>query len=92
MLARTVCVALLALAALTQYRLWLDDGNVFETLALGAAYEGQLDENALARQRNEREQQRIWLLRQGPGGYESMARYELGLVGSDETFYQFVPE
>ena len=92
MLARAVCVALVAQLALLHYRLWLDDGNAFEAAALRETHRLQLAENDLARERNARQRQRIWLLRQGPEGYESLARYELGLIGADETFYRIVRE
>ncbi len=89
---RVFAAVLLAMLATLQYRLWLDEGSLLDTAALAATYERQRVDNERARMRNERQQHRIWLLRQGPEGYETLARYQLGLVGAGEHYYRIVPE
>ena len=84
-------IALLAgLLLLLQYRLWLGDGSILEVLhlqnekATAAAEHAQLDE------RNAALDAEVKDLKAGLGAIEERARSELGMIGKDETFYQFV--
>lgn len=82
-------ILVLALVGL-QYKLWLGDGNVKEWRALE-------QKNAQQEQLNEKLQARnlalsadIQELKSGDQALEEKARVDLGMVKSDETFYQLV--
>lgn len=75
-----------------QWRLWVGDGGVAEIRqyqseirVLSQQLEEQQDINNALRAE-------VQDLEQGLGEIEERARSELGMIGDDETFYQFVGE
>jgi cell division protein FtsB len=85
-------VFLLLLVALVglQHKLWLGDGNLIQWMALEkklAAHELQNNKAAL---RNRALEADIEELKKGDQALEEEARYELGMVKSNEVFYQFI--
>jgi cell division protein FtsB len=76
------------LAIHLQYRLWYGDGGIREI----HAYQQRLDE--LKEQveekkaRNEALYAEVLDLRKGQSAIEERARYELGMIREDETFFQ----
>ena len=81
----------LALAAL-QYRLWVGDGSLAEVWQLKGQIEQQQTENGEQRRRNRRLAAGVQDLKEGLEVIEDRARSELGMIHSDETFFQIVDE
>mgnify|MGYP000282300512 CR=1 FL=1 len=78
------------LVGLLQYRLWYGDGSV----AQAQQYRQQLAELQLQLQqkqlRNNALQAEVYDLRKGQEAIEEIARYDLGLIKKDETFFQVI--
>jgi len=75
-----------------QWRLWVGDGSVREVQNYQAEISRlseQLDEQ---RDINSALRAEVEDLQSGLGEIEERARGELGMIGEDETFYQFVGE
>lgn len=86
-----ILIAILAVTAvLLQWRFWLGDGGVRE-LNQGREAVSVLSKE-LARQQdvNTALRAEVTDLADGVGEIEERARSELGMIGGDETFYQFV--
>ena len=82
---------ILALAVvLLQYRLWVSDHGLREVSRLNAAVEAQAGANVEQRGRNRQLVAEVNDLKGGLTALEERARSELGMVGSNETFYQVV--
>lgn len=79
-------VALLAL----QYKLWLGDGSIFQWASLEKKFEAHERFNEKLAARNRAIEADIIELKQGDQALEEQARYELGMVKKNETYYQFV--
>lgn len=88
---RVFAVILLIIIALLQFRLWFSADGVGEARRLRAAVETQAQENAQLRARNERLAAEVKDLKEGLAAVEERARSDLGMIGSNETFYQVVP-
>lgn len=87
---RIFAVILGASLVLLQYRLWFSDHGLHETWRLSRALEAQSAANAEQRERNRRLLAEVTDLKVGLAALEERARSELGMVGSNETFYQVV--
>ncbi len=81
---------LILLLAGLQYALWIGDKNVFDLRHLEAAIDTTEEENAAQEQRNHRLLAEVIDLKQGGETVETLARYNLGLIKPDETFYQII--
>ncbi|HLW23141.1 MAG TPA: cell division protein FtsB [Steroidobacteraceae bacterium] len=79
-----ICLVLL------QVRLWLSDQGMREVWRLQAAVAAQRAQNLESRERNRRLAAEVNDLKVGLTALEERARSELGMVGSNETFYQVV--
>jgi len=83
-------VILVILISLLQYRLWQGDGSVAQT----QKYRDQLaelqEQLKVKRQRNEILKAEVKDLRKGKEAIEEIARYDLGLIKKDETFFQVI--
>lgn len=86
-----LAVALLVVVVLLQHRLWVSDDGIRELLRLGAEVESQRAANGVLEQRNRQLAAEVADLKQGFAALEERARSELGMVASDETFYQVAP-
>ena len=82
---------LLALLLLLQYRLWLSENGVRESMHLRAAVAAQQSENEALARRNRELAAEVIDLRSGSAALEERARNDLGMIGRAETFYQVVP-
>lgn len=82
-------ILVLALVGL-QYKLWLGDGNVKEWRALEQKNAQQEQLNQKLQARNLALSADIQELKSGDQALEEKARVDLGMVKSDETFYQLV--
>jgi cell division protein FtsB len=86
-----LAAALLAVALLLQYRLWLSADGVREVARLKSAVAAQAAENDRLAQRNRELAAEVHDLKNGMAALEERARSELGMIGDNETFYQVVP-
>lgn len=70
-----------------QYRIWIGDGSVAQI----EAYQQRLDDLKAQveekRERNEALYAEVLDLRKGQEAIEERARYELGMIKEDETFF-----
>lgn len=84
-------VLIIILIAL-QYRLWFGDGSVQEVWRLNQESKQDKAEMLRLRGRNEALEAEVADLKSGLDAIEERARSELGMIDSDEDFYQFVRE
>lgn len=89
---RWVALILLALLIALQMTLWSDNGGMREVDGLRGSVKKQSDENQRLTQRNEALGADVTDLKTGEQAVEARARAELGLIKSDETFYQVVEQ
>lgn len=90
---RRLLVALLALAALLallQARLWLGTGGYRAVAALEQQVQAQTHENAGLRERNDALAAEVEDLKSGEAAVEERARSELGMIRPGEVFYRVV--
>ena len=83
-------VLLLALGVL-QYRIWLSPGGMSEVWRLEKAIAQQALENERLRERNTTLAAEVRDLKEGRVAIEERARTDLGMIKSNETFFQIVP-
>lgn len=83
-------VFFLALAGL-QYRLWLSGDGAREIWRLHDSVAHQQTENRALNERNAQLKAEVRDLKEGLSAVEERARSELGMIKSNETFYQVVP-
>lgn len=81
---------LTALLAL-QYRLWVSSDGMRDVWRLEKAISLQSEENDRLKERNSTLAAEVRDLKEGRAAIEERARTDLGMVGSNETFYQVVP-
>jgi len=87
---KILLAVLILLIAQLQYRLWLGDGSRQEV----KEYQQQLD--ILSKQVQEKKERNDALyaevldLRKGKEAIEERARYELGMIRENETFFQVI--
>ena len=87
---KMLLAGLVAVLALLQYRLWLSDEGMREVWHLQTAVESQRAENAVLAERNGQLKAEVADLKHGLTALEEKARNDLGMVTTDETFYQVV--
>lgn len=75
-----------------QGRLWFGDASVPAVYELRGALAEQEARNAAAEARNDALRAEVEDLREGRDAIEERARSELGMIRSDEVFYQVVEE
>jgi cell division protein FtsB len=83
---------LAALVLVLQYRIWIARDGVREVLLLRDSVATQLAENQRLQERNRQLAAEVRDLKQGFAALEEQARSELGLISSNETYYQVVPQ
>ena len=83
-------LALLALLAALQAKLWFGAGGLPDSRALRATVTAQRAENARLQQRNDALSAEVEDLKSGEAAVEERARSELGMVKPGETFYRVV--
>ena len=86
-----LAVALLAVLALLQYRLWLSASGVQELARLESAVAQQKGEDERLADRNRQLAAEVRDLKSGFGALEERARSDLGMIAGNESFYQVVP-
>lgn len=83
-------VALIALLAFLQYRLWWGEGGRRSVADLSRQVQQQTHENEGLRQRNAALAAEVEDLKSGEAAVEERARSELGMIKPGETFYRVV--
>ena len=83
-------LVLLLLAVLLQYRLWMGEPSLPQVWSLQSDIEAQKMINQSLLERNNRLEAEVLDLKNGLSALEERARSEMGMIGSDETFYQVV--
>jgi cell division protein FtsB len=87
-----IAAALLLLAlGMLQYRIWLSSGGMREVWRLEKAIDLQASENERLRERNTTLAAEVRDLKEGYIAIEERARTDLGMIKSNETFFQIVP-
>lgn len=87
---RLVSVILLLVLSGLQYKLWLGEGSILQRKELEKKIAVQKKNNEFLTSRNSAIEEDIVELKSGDQALEEQARYELGMVKKDETYYQFV--
>ena len=80
--------ALVALILAIQYPLWLGKGGWMRVWEVDRQLETQQEKNVRLETRNNGLAAEVKDLKQGHDAIEERARYELGMVKSDEVFFQ----
>ena len=81
---------LAALILLIQYPLWLGKGGWLRVSEVDRQLSAQMAQNAQLEARNSALEAEVRDLKQGLEAIEERARYELGMIKSDEVFFQVV--
>jgi cell division protein FtsB len=87
---KTLAGILTALIVLVQYPLWLGKGGWLRAWEVSRQVEAQAAKNAQFESRNVALDAEVRDLKQGVDALEERARYELGMIKSDEVFFQVV--
>jgi cell division protein FtsB len=87
---KVFAVALVLVLAILQYRLWVSDEGMRSVVALRAGVKAQTAENHSLQQRNDQLVAEVKDLKEGLAALEERARTDLGMIGSNETFFQVV--
>ena len=87
---RVLAIALGALVLLIQYPLWLGKGGWLRVWDLDRKVQGQKDQNATVKRRNDALDAEVLDLKKGLEAVEERARYDLGMIRQDEVFFQVV--
>ena len=85
---RILAGVLVALIVAIQYPLWLGKGGWMRVWDVDRQLEAQAAKNARLELRNSALAADVKDLKQGSDAIEERARYELGMVKSDEVFFQ----
>jgi cell division protein FtsB len=88
---RIVAVLLLTAVVALQYRLWISPDGMRDLWRTESAIEAQKLENARLEERNRKLAAEVRDLKEGRAAIEERARNDLGMIGTDETFFQVVP-
>jgi cell division protein FtsB len=88
---RFLMVVLTVVLVLLQARLWLSNGGMREVWRLEAEVARRAEDNERLAARNSALEAEVRDLKQGLAAAEERARTELGMIHSDETFYQIAP-
>lgn len=81
---------LAALIVLVQYPLWLGKGGWLRVWEVDRQLETQRGHNQQLQVRNQSLDAEVQDLKQGVDALEERARYELGMIKSNEVFFQIV--
>jgi len=90
MIIRIVAGLLLAAVLALQYRLWVSPTGMRDVWRTEKAIASQVEENERLRERNRTLAAEVRDLKEGRAAIEERARTDLGMIGSNETFFQVV--
>jgi len=88
---RTLALIFAALIVALQYPMWLGKGGWLQVRELDRQLAAQRDHNEKLKARNEALDADVRDLKSGFEAIEERARSELGMVRSDEVFFQLQP-
>ena len=91
MIIRIVAGVLLTAVIALQYRLWVSPNGMRDVWRTEKAIAVQVEENARLKERNRTLAAEVRDLKEGRAAIEERARTDLGMIGSNETFFQVVP-
>lgn len=86
-----MAASLFIIVMLLQFRLWASSDGVREVSRLQRAVVAQKVENDRLAERNKQLAAEVRDLKNGMAALEERARSELGMIATNETFYQVVP-
>lgn len=89
---KVLLTVLIVLLIALQYRLWFGGGSIQEVWRLNQESRAAKAEMLRLRGRNQALEAEVADLKSGLDAIEERARSELGMIDSDEDFYQFVRE
>ena len=89
---RIVAAVLLVFVLGLQYRLWVSDGGMREVWRMRDEVASQQAENEKLKERNRTLVAEVQDLKQGKTAIEERARTDLGMIGSNESFYQVMSQ
>lgn len=87
---RSVFGLLIALLLVLQYRLWVGQGSLAEVRDLQNQLARKSAELTELRQTNDALSAELDSLRNDDAAVEARARYELGMIREDETYFQLI--
>lgn len=87
---RLLALALVLLVAMIQNPLWFGKGGWFRVWELDTQVEAQRETNRELMARNETLDAEVRDLKEGLDAVEERARLELGMIKSDEIFFQIL--
>ena len=90
MIIRIVAGLMFAAVLALQYRLWVSPNGMRDVWRTDKAIAAQTAENAQLRQRNTTLAAEVRDLKEGRAAIEERARTDLGMIGTNETFFQVV--
>ncbi|WP_404420068.1 cell division protein FtsB [Marinospirillum sp.] len=83
---------LVVLLAITQYRLWWGENGLLELRQLQTQVANQEEENQFLSKRNQRLDAEVGDLKGSMDAVEERARFDLGMIGEEETFIWLIGE
>lgn len=89
---RILIAVLVVLLLALQYRLWIADDGIRDTVRLHRALQEQTEANRRLEERNAALAAEVEDLRSGLAAIEERARAELGMIREGETFFQVVED
>ncbi len=87
---KPLIIILLVVLALLQYRLWFSPGGFPDVGELNQAKQELVEENERLQERNDALAAEVIDLKHGLEAVEERARSEIGMIKSDEVFYQII--
>ncbi|MCH9756259.1 MAG: cell division protein FtsB [Gammaproteobacteria bacterium] len=87
---RLIVVALLLMLVGLQYKLWFGEDSLPKWFKVERKLDHQAVENQRLTVRNRALEADVAELKTGEQALEEQARYELGMIKEDETYYHFV--
>ncbi len=89
-LIKIILAVLILIILQLQYRLWLGDASIFKILDYQTRLEQLQKQSQSKQERNEALYAEVKDLRKGKEAIEERARYELGMIKKNETFFQVI--
>ena len=87
---KTLTYVLIGLIVSIQYPLWMGKGSWLRVWEFSTKVDQQKEKNLLLAARNAGLDAEVRDLKQGSDAVEERARVELGMIKSDEVFYQVI--
>lgn len=88
---RILALSLLALVVILQFRLWVSGSGMREVWRLRREVAAQQEINEGLKERNRTLAGEVVDLKSGKSAIEERARTDLGMIGTNETFFQLAP-